>query len=550
MSDYWKHYHLSSDPFASDNPEIRPYISERWQQQLELLLHLSTMSNTILVLTGVLGVGKTLLLREFIATLKRESGVCEVRADSNITPTVLLQIMASNFGIHYQDLSDQELKAAIETVLHSMSQQGKRYLLAVDNAHKLPEATQELILQFATEHAEPVTPLSILLVGGPQLGATLSNITTEHMGEELTHTQRVEAMTRQETAQYIEHRLAAVGVPSSSLLTEKDIDEIYRQSGGVPIKVNFFAKNTLLKYLPSNVNGLSSKAAWIRMARRHWPVVLGSGVLLALLTELIATPKTNQLLSGAQHSTVATKGTLLPTAELSTHGDALTDDDDDSLDDNNELTQEEALPAAEDPQQLAMTSEQQQAESLGVTNDDAAVPARPQTLPQQQPSQLPPQPATPEAAIPGAAAVPPPTPPAPTMDNVTSIPAPTSAKPMAAKQPAVHSTTIAHSKVIPVTSHHHATANAIDATATQYTLQLLAAASSSQANHFIATHRLGSNARVYHINSQGKSWFVVVYGGYPNQMAAKMAVKSLPRELQQSTPWIRSFKSLTDNKIG
>lgn len=549
MSDYWKHYHLSSDPFASDNPEIRPYISERWQQQLELLLHLSTMSNTILVLTGVLGVGKTLLLREFIAALKRESGVCEVRADSNITPTVLLQIMASNFGIHYQDLSDQELKVAIETVLHSMSQQGKRYLLAVDNAHKLPEATQELILQFATEHTEPVTPLSILLVGGPQLGATLSNITTEHMGEELTHTQRVEAMTRQETAQYIEHRLAAVGVPSSSLLTEKDIDEIYRQSGGVPIKVNFFAKNTLLKYLPSNVSGLSSKAAWMRMARRHWPVVLGSCVLLALLTALIVTPKTNQLLEGAQHSTAATKGTLLPTAELSTHGDALTDDDDDSLDDNNELAQDETSSSTEAPQQLAMDSEQQQAASMGVTNDDVAVPTRPQTSPQQPSPQLPPQSVTPEAATPGAAAVPPPAPAAPTMEDITSAPMPAK-KPMAVKQPAVRPTTVAHATVIPVTSHHHATASAVDATATQYTLQLLAAASSSQASHFIATHRLGSQARVYHINSQGKTWFVVVYGGYPNQMAAKMAVKNLPRELQQSTPWVRSLKSLTDNKVG
>jgi|GEM_PF-5957423 len=530
MSEYWKYYHLTSDPFASENSEISSYVSARWQQLLDLLLHLSLTSNAILVVTGVLGVGKSTLLKQFIGHIKKEARVCEIKAALDVTPSVLLHTMAHHFGIYDENMGDRELKRAIDDVLRTMAYEGRHYILAVDNAHQLPEATHELILQFSNEHLDYMNPLHIILFGGPQLTAVLSHITADHIGEDLTHTQRIEPLTRQETAQYIEHRLACVGVPCSRVLTEKDIDEIYRQSGGVPVKINFFAKNTLVKYLPKKEGGWMKRLPSFRLIRQHWPVVIGSCVLMVLVAALMLMPRgTQELMNVAKRSGHAYQNDSLP--PFSEKGEPTHPVDE--LSDNDLEVAPDAAPPALASREVPQASEKTETplppvETPKETMEAPLALSQSQELPKKQEEVVT---RKQEAVIVKKQKV--------VATKKSAAPIHTVKPPMVASRQPIQKLKLSK-KTNPV----------ISKSSNAYTLQFLAAESKEKAEQFIKTHHLGSKAKVHYIRSQGKRWYIVVYGTYGNAALAQNATKELPKKLQQSHPWVRSIKSIETRRVG
>lgn len=531
MSDYWKYYHLSSDPFASDNPEVPPYISERWQQQLDLLTHLSETSNAILVVTGVLGVGKTVMMRHFVNQTKQESGICEVKGDLSISSAVLLQVLASHLAINHTEMEIADLKPAIIAALAKLQEQNKRYVLVIDNAHKLPESSLEFILEFANEEVqEAMSALHIVLFGGTQLTATIANITAEHMGEALTHTQRVEALNRQETAQYIEHRLGCVGVQSGNLLSEKDIDEIFKQSSGVPIKVNFFAKNTLIKYLPASETGLPRKT---KMLKKHWPLAAAACALVVLVGALIITPRTNQELinDSANHASVKP----MPAANVAQSNMAEQPSIDHQTYAAHGLLADQAKSEASQVMSLAVNNNAVAAQpqrvatavaTEAVSSQQANMVDAPKMLSQAKALQVAANP-QPEAGA----------------EQSKNLMSPAVIKNKQATEASLHESASV------VAAKPKAVKHAVQTQHYGYTLQLLAAVTKSKADQFIASHDIQANAHVFHIRSRGKEWFVVTYGSYKNSLSARQAVHELPTKLQSQHPWIRSLASLTKDKV-
>ena len=79
---------------------------------------------------------------------------------------------------------------------------------------------------------------------------------------------------------------------------------------------------------------------------------------------------------------------------------------------------------------------------------------------------------------------------------------------------------------------------------TDITLQLFAATPPAYAKEFISQHQLGKHARYFHRRLQGKSFYAVVYGTYPNHTAAEKAIATLPSNVRQLHPWIRTLASI------
>lgn len=74
-----------------------------------------------------------------------------------------------------------------------------------------------------------------------------------------------------------------------------------------------------------------------------------------------------------------------------------------------------------------------------------------------------------------------------------------------------------------------------------YTLQVGSASSSAGLYEQARRHKL-SNYLVYETVRNGRQWYVLVYGEYPNMSSAKRALKNLPSAIQRDKPWIRSLK--------
>lgn len=87
-------------------------------------------------------------------------------------------------------------------------------------------------------------------------------------------------------------------------------------------------------------------------------------------------------------------------------------------------------------------------------------------------------------------------------------------------------------------------ARLMDQPSTYYTLQVLAASKKESLQDYIDRQPNKKDLYLYEGVREGKSWFVVVCGVYPSSKEAQKARDRLPEEQKKAGPWPRSLKSI------
>ncbi|MGD9386126.1 MAG: SPOR domain-containing protein, partial [Thioalkalispiraceae bacterium] len=76
-----------------------------------------------------------------------------------------------------------------------------------------------------------------------------------------------------------------------------------------------------------------------------------------------------------------------------------------------------------------------------------------------------------------------------------------------------------------------------------FTLQLFGTNKQTNAEEFIQQHRLGDEAGYFYSRDDGKDWYRVIYGAFPDKAAAQQAASSLPASLKVK-PWVRRLDDI------
>ena len=201
---------------------------------------------SLLLITGDLGVGKTTLCRTFVALLERKTRAALV-GNALLSPEDLLRLLLQDLGAIAKDDVRGRLVGATRTELQQMldqfllrlrsSQDGA--VLIIDEAHSLPSATVEQIVQLAALESNREKVLQILLAGQPAVagGPALPRALDERLATRV----RLLPLERDECERYVHHRLTIAGVTFS----QRASDVIYGLSGGVPRLVNLLAERAL-----------------------------------------------------------------------------------------------------------------------------------------------------------------------------------------------------------------------------------------------------------------------------------------------------------------
>ena len=205
---------------------------------------------SLLLITGDLGVGKTTLCRTFVALLERKTRAALV-GNALLSPEDLLRLLLQDLGaIAKDEVRDGRLVGATRAGLQQMldefllrlrsSKDGA--VLIIDEAHSLPSATVEQIVQLAALESNHDKVLQILLAGQPAVagGPALPRA----LDERLATRARLLPLERDECERYVHHRLTIAG-GASVTFSQRAIEVIYGLSGGVPRLVNLLAERAL-----------------------------------------------------------------------------------------------------------------------------------------------------------------------------------------------------------------------------------------------------------------------------------------------------------------
>lgn len=205
---------------------------------------------SLLLITGDLGVGKTTLCRTFIDLLERKSRAALV-GNSLLSPEDLLRLLLQDLGaIAKDEVRHGRLIGATRIELHQMLDEFLLRLrskkdgavLIIDEAHSLPASTVDQIVSLAALESNREKVLQIVLAGQPSVtgGPTLPRA----LDERLTTRARLVPLERDECGLYVHHRLTIAGGVGVTFST-RALEVIYGLSGGVPRLVNLLCERAL-----------------------------------------------------------------------------------------------------------------------------------------------------------------------------------------------------------------------------------------------------------------------------------------------------------------
>jgi general secretion pathway protein A len=209
----------------------------------------------LVVVTGEIGTGKTLLCRSVVQKLASRTFLSIVH-DPMLDRDDLLKQMLQDFGVISKDrtrlapTTRHELVHALQEFLLSLVPLKGHAVLVIDEAQHLQADVVEQLRLVSNVHDEGGTLLQIVLVGQPSLETVLARPELRQVKQRVSRHVRLEPLGIAELSQYIEHRLAVAreggsASPGAVAFAPEALSAIWRLSGGTPRIINLLCDRAL-----------------------------------------------------------------------------------------------------------------------------------------------------------------------------------------------------------------------------------------------------------------------------------------------------------------
>jgi type II secretory pathway predicted ATPase ExeA len=218
----------------------KPYPSDTFEQTRHRLEQLVAVRACGL-LHGPNGVGKTLLVQHFLASLPDKRYKSLVLSHSSVTGTDLLRLLCCELGQRARmRRSDNVL-----SIRQGWQQLDRLWpVLVLDEAQNLSATALEEVRLLTCERRDTQPPFSLLLVGDEQLLPRLQMGINAPLLARLSFCLRLPPWTTQELSAYLQARLEEVGIHASPF-DAPALQLLVQAGNGLPRLLNHLAQRAL-----------------------------------------------------------------------------------------------------------------------------------------------------------------------------------------------------------------------------------------------------------------------------------------------------------------
>ncbi len=238
-------YGLKERPFTLTPDPKYLFLSETHQEALNLLLYGINQREGFMVITGGIGTGKTTLGRTLLDRLG-PTATSALIFNPILSEVELLKAILQDFGVAPESDSKKVLVDQLNTFLLQQLSLKKNVILILDESQNLSPSVLEQIRLLSNLETDKEKLLQIILVGQEELNQKLSDHSLRQLDQRVSVRYHLRALTKDETAKYIEHRLRIAGCPWTIDFSKGAIEQIYTYSGGTPRLINMVCDRTLL----------------------------------------------------------------------------------------------------------------------------------------------------------------------------------------------------------------------------------------------------------------------------------------------------------------
>lgn len=248
---YNDYFGFREAPFSiAPNPQFL-YMSERHREALAHLLYGIKSDGGFILLTGEVGTGKTTVCRCLLEQIPEDVDTAFI-LNPKLTAHELLATACDDLGIEYPDnASIKVLVDRLNDFLLAAWDRGRRTVLIIDEAQNLSIDVLEQLRLLTNLETNQRKLLQIILLGQPELLEILDRKELRQLSQRVTARFHLTALTRDETAAYIDHRLEVAGA-RGRLFPANTINRIYHLSAGIPRLINLICDRSLLGAYANN----------------------------------------------------------------------------------------------------------------------------------------------------------------------------------------------------------------------------------------------------------------------------------------------------------
>jgi general secretion pathway protein A len=295
---YSDYFQLNQAPFSIAPDPRYIFLSNGHREALAHLLYGVKNGGGVVLLTGEIGAGKTMVCRHFLEHLPSECSVAYI-FNPKLTIIELLQSICEEFRIDAarSENPPESIKGYIDLLSRYLVQsfaQGRHNVVIIDEAQNLSGDVLEQLRLLTNLETNERKLLQIVLIGQPELRTLLDQPELQQLSQRVIARFHLTTLSERETAGYVRHRLSVAGMHAIEPFGSRALKRIYRLAQGVPRNINLLCDRALsamfaeggskvtsamIDSAAAEVFGARRAAFAAHFARRNKRFVWGAGIV-------------------------------------------------------------------------------------------------------------------------------------------------------------------------------------------------------------------------------------------------------------------------------
>ena len=240
---FLQYFGFKEDPFGATPDPRCLYNSPTHQEALSSLMYGYYTNRGFTALIAPPGLGKTTLLFRFLEDIHASARTVFL-FDAMCEPLELVSQMLRDLGIA-PGRNGVEMREQLKEVLVREARAGRRFVVVIDEAQNMSDDALEMVRLLTNFETSRAKLMQIVLSGQPKLSDKLMQPSLEQFRQRISTFCRLEPLSAEQTAAYIDHRLKRAGYSGPQLFTSGALKLLTDASHGIPRTINNLCFNAL-----------------------------------------------------------------------------------------------------------------------------------------------------------------------------------------------------------------------------------------------------------------------------------------------------------------
>lgn len=246
---YLEHFGLAQYPFSL-TPNTRYFLKLPSHLQIfDAVVASLKQEGQFSKIVGEVGTGKTMLCRKMLNALSfhHQRFATAFIPHPILSEDALLSAIADELQLEVA--SNQNYRTLLKELgaqLLAIAKTKRQVVLFIDEAQAMPEESLNTVLLLTQTQAGAALPMKVVLFGQPELNELLERPVLRQLNDSMSCSFTLPALDSSGVEAYVQHRLAKAGFSGNHMFSNKAVELLVANSGGIPRVINVLCHKALL----------------------------------------------------------------------------------------------------------------------------------------------------------------------------------------------------------------------------------------------------------------------------------------------------------------